>query len=224
MLAGHQPLKHTATWLQSRYIALICGTVLALLLLLARMFITDALRLHFLVWNLILAWIPWLLSEWIVRRDRPTWLLAPVLVAWLLFFPNAPYIITDFYHLRQRQGIPVWFDLMLIFTFAWTGLMLGLQSLHQIYSRLMRPRMGKLAPWALILLLLLTAYGVYAGRFMRLNSWEIATAPTNVAERMTAPLLHPRRHREVWAFTGVFAAFMGVVYVAYANNHRQDPQ
>src|SRR5581483_11323407 len=87
-----------------------------------------------LVWNLFLAWLPALGAFAAYNLNHlPTrlrWL--PILgfsVLWLLFLPNAPYLITDIIHLKPHPGVPLWYDLITLVTFAWTGSFLGLISL-----------------------------------------------------------------------------------------------
>ena len=103
---------------------------------------------RFLLWNLFLAWIPLLLALAVYdgyRRDAPLAVLAPGAVLWLLFLPNAPYLVTDFVHLAP-YGPPLWFDGVLLSTFAWTGLLLGFVSLYLMHA-LVRHRFGARAGW-----------------------------------------------------------------------------
>ena len=148
----------------------------------------------FLAWNLFLAWIPYLISlnlEWFDRRKSNKMVLGLVLLAWLLFFPNAPYLITDLIHLEHRAPIPEWFDLMLFFSFAWTGLILGFLSLQEVQFFL-KKRLGQRKSTILVCLaLLLCGFGVYLGRFQRWNSWDFFMHPTRLAadifQSLTAP-------------------------------------
>ena len=81
----------------------------------------GALGFRFLVWNLILAWIPLLLALFVYdryRRGSPLARLAPALAVWLLFLPNAPYIVTDFVHLSAASSAPLWFDGVVVSAFA----------------------------------------------------------------------------------------------------------
>jgi len=137
----------------------------------------------FLVWNLFLAWIPYwfaILFQRGLAKGR-TWIISLLLLgAWLLFLPNAPYIITDFLHLRWRHPIPHWYDLMVLFIFAYTGLKLGLASLQIIYTSLSNV-WSKLDTRLFILLsIFLTGQGVYLGRVLRYNSWDIIHQPFEI--------------------------------------------
>ncbi len=105
----------------------------------------------FLTWNLFLAWVPFVLSLGVAAvhgRGGPRPLLWVLGAGWLLFLPNAPYILTDFIHLGRAGGVPLWFDAALIGTFAATGLALGLASLlivHHVVeaSGRSRPRLDR---------------------------------------------------------------------------------
>ena len=134
----------------------------------------------FLVWNLVLAWIPFLLARFVAAvhgRRGPRLLLWPLGAAWLIFLPNAPYIVTDFVHLGRARGAPLWFDATLIGTFAVTGLVLGLTSLFVVH-RVVEARAGRLAGWVVAVgSLALSAVGTYLGRYRRFNSWDLVTDP-----------------------------------------------
>ena len=97
----------------------------------------------FLNWNLFLAFVPWAVSSLMMLHPKlrqSKWMFALLLCTWLLFFPNAPYILTDLFHLHISSAMPVWFDLVLILSFAWTGLLFGFLSLWDIED-LMRKRL-----------------------------------------------------------------------------------
>jgi uncharacterized membrane protein len=145
------------------------------------------------------------------RRGARSAALAPLFAAWLGFLPNAPYLVTDFIHLRFRLGAPVWFDAVLLATFAWAGVGLGAASLRLVTS-VVRARNGA---WASSLFVvaaaLLTGFGVYLGRFLRLNTWDVVARPLVVAEEVFGPLLDPFAHPRAWAVTLTFALFFLVV-------------
>ena len=149
----------------------------------------------FLVWNLFLAAIPFAAAE---AFARVRWRVAAWLafVVWLLFLPNAPYIVTDFIHLRARPPVPLWFDVLLLISCAGTGLLLGYGSV-MIVQRAVARRWGVRAAWAVaVIAILVAAFGIYLGRFVRFNSWEVFTDPmplfADITHRLTNPLSHPR--------------------------------
>ena len=155
--------------------ALLGSSVLSLALLALRMLARDNATYGFLAWNLFLAWIPLLLAAAVVTAWR--WGLrisvVPLLALWLLFFPNAPYVITDFVHLRDIGGMPRWFDVLLIGSFAATSLALGFVSLHLVQN-LIRATLGVAWSWvAALTVIALSGVGIYLGRVEQLNSWDV---------------------------------------------------
>ena len=127
---------------------------------------------RFLLWNLMLAWIPLLLALLIYdryRRGASLVRLAPALVLWLLFLPNAPYILTDFIHLAPRQRTPLWLAGLTLSAFGWTGLLLGFVSLYLVHA-VARHRFGARAWYGVFGALALVSAGIYIGRFKRWNS------------------------------------------------------
>ena len=112
------------------------------LLLAIRVSIAHQTMYLFYVWNLFLAAIPLVISRRLGWQDTFNFKSCLLLMGWLLFFPNAPYIITDIFHYENRPPLPMWFDLLLVLNAAWSGLMFGLYSLLQVelfLSRYLKP-------------------------------------------------------------------------------------
>lgn len=144
-------------------------------------------RYRFLLWNFFLAWIPFIFSmaaHWLDKQRAPDLLILPLGVAWLLFFPNAPYLMTDLLHLTIRKNIYLvngevqsryWYDLITILLFTWSGWLTGFFSLYQFQSIICR-KTNPLLSWIFALAACaLGGYGVLLGRVYRLNSWDVLT-------------------------------------------------
>ena len=176
---------------------------------------------HFLRWNLFLAWIPFLCAaaafEFDTAKRVPLVRSAalPFLGLWLLFLPNAPYLTTDFIHLRQWDSVPLWFDTLLIGSFAGTGLLLGLTSLALVHAIVAR-RAGVIGGWLFALASLsLAAGGVYFGRVdHRWNSWDLVARPWPVLGDLWLRLRFPLDHLQGAAYTAVFAVCLIAAYLA----------
>lgn len=176
----------------------------------------------FLGWNLFLAWLPYLFSGLVTfthtRRGRLGLLFGGL---WLLFFPNAPYILTDFLHLTQRGSIPLWYDVLLLAAFSWTGVFLALSSLALMHS-VVRQHGGVIGGWAFTLLaLVLGGLGIYLGRFLRWNSWDVFSNPAAVLNDVGVRLLHPLAHRQAYAVTILFSAFLFICYLTLTSTRQQ---
>jgi uncharacterized membrane protein len=200
---------------------LVLSSSLAVLLLAARVIWTRQPEYSFLLWNLFLAWIPYALAiglRVVHRRGASLLSLAPLFVVWLGFLPNAPYLVTDFIHLRYRASAPLWFDAVMLASFAWAGVGLGAASLRTCVQ-VVRVRGGALAATAFVpLVALATGFGIYLGRFVRLNTWDVATRPGTVLAQILSPLVHPFGHARAWTVTLTFALFFVVVYIARGNS------
>ena len=136
-----------------------------------------------LVWNLMLAWVPLVLAMAAYGRARRRFDLTVIvlLISWLLFFPNAPYLLTDFIHLGEGPA-PLWYDALMLSAFAWTGLLLGFASLYLVQI-ILRRTFGTVLSWlGVVVALGLASLGVYVGRFIRFNSWDALLHPIRVAE------------------------------------------
>lgn len=192
-------------------------SVLACALLAARVAFTDSRRLLFLPWNLFLAWVPFgiaLATEELARRIPPGKgrLVLPAGL-WLLFLPNAPYILTDVVHLRASPLHLLTFDAGLILLFAAVALTLGLRSLA-IMHQLVEVRIHRAAAWTFVgFVLVLTGTGVWMGRVVRLNSWDVFTHPLAAARRVLAALESPGASLGVFTFSVAFAIALLLLYL-----------
>lgn len=185
---------------------------------------SDSWLLGMLAWNLFLAWIPLLviigLRILLTHRSFAGWALWPGLTLWLLFLPNSPYIITDLFHVRDVSEYTLWFDTMLLFMFALTGLLTGLYSLLLV-QRLLNERIGRGWSWGAILICLtLTSFGIYLGRYIRLNSWHIVTHPLWLARSVHQSLVNPFALKLTLSYTfALVALYVGFVEYVQRRTH-----
>jgi len=201
------------------------SSALAMVLLALRVAWTDERAYLFLVWNLFLAWVPYgcALGLRAVHRRLPGAALVPFFAVWLGFLPNAPYLVTDFVHLRFRVGAPLWFDAVMLAAFAWAGVGLGTASLRMC-AHIVRVRAGSLAALAFTpLVALATGFGIYLGRFLRLNTWDVATKPGTVLLQVLSPLVDPLGNVRAWAVTLTFALFFAVATIVSSRTRTRSP-
>lgn len=220
--------KNTSILRRNRYrlallVLMIAASIMCVLLVAARMQYSDSIRYTNLVWNLFLAWIPFVLSYaayFLSWRRTTLYLVIPVTAfMWLLFFPNAPYILTDLQHLAiESTRAPLWYDVIMLVWFSWTGLLLGLISLYFMHEILQRT-FGRGVGWAFVLLVSgLSSFGVYLGRFARLNSWDLLQNPGEIAVSILGLVIDPSMR--LIAFTLLFAIFYLFVYLTlYSFGH-----
>jgi uncharacterized membrane protein len=204
-------------FLEHSFYPIVLSSALAIVLFFGRVLRSDSLVYRNLVWNLALAWVPYLASLWAASfyrlMPRFPWLLVFPGALWLAFFPNAPYIVTDFLHLQPRPGIPIWYDILLLATFAWTGLFLAIISLRTMHA-LIKQQTGWLIGWLFAgTALLLGGLGIYLGRFSRFNSWDLVLNPTDVLYDVAIRFVDPIRNLSFFGFTLLFSAFLWVVYL-----------
>jgi uncharacterized membrane protein len=194
--------------------ALLVASAWCCVLLLERHHAFGALGYRYLVWNLTLAWVPLvfallLLVAW--KRRHSVWELLALAAAWLVFLPNAPYVLTDFVHLGDAHRL---FDTIVLGSFAFTSLALGFASLLLVQSVVTRA-VGAVAGWTVAFAaLFLSSIGVYLGRVDRLNSWDVVQRPRLVAEIVREHMRDPFAHRYPLGFVVAVCGFLTVAYVA----------
>ena len=152
--------------------------VLSIFLLMIRMKLKHSFHFLFLVWNLFLAVIPFAITNYLLSSPKLNKIrLAVWFGVWLLFLPNAPYIITDLIHLTVSYGSYVWLDILVVSSFAMSGLLLFYLSFLDMKNVLKPHLKNHFNKYFSILIIYLSSFGVYLGRFLRYNSWEILSNP-----------------------------------------------
>ncbi len=188
---------------------LFVATLFSLALLTARIKLTHSFFYLFLVWNLFLATIPYIISSYLISKLKFKRL--PLLIyslVWLAFLPNAPYIITDLWHLRLASNSIIWLDLLIVFCFASTGLLLffiSIKDMKQLLQCYLPQRVNTLLFNALFFL---CGFGIYLGRFLRYNSWEIISNPIQLIQDVFTIIFQPQVHTKAWLFTLLFGLFL----------------
>lgn len=183
------------------------------LLIAFRILYSGSLRYIFLGWNIFLAWIPYVLSTYLTPyRKKEKWKQLFLLSSWLLFFPNALYIVTDLVHLRDETNMPWWFDAMLIFAAAFAGLLLAFVSLRNTENYCRTVFSKKTVQLITFSLLFVGSFGVYLGRFERWNSWNIVNDPMELGLNILTCIINPIDNVKVWAITVLFTAVYSLLY------------
>ncbi|MBS1716882.1 MAG: DUF1361 domain-containing protein [Armatimonadetes bacterium] len=176
---------------------------------LARLALAPNAQFAYMLWNLVLAWVPYVLGKWLPKVGFVArfWL---IFTPWLLFLPNAFYVVTDLAHLQGAWGISKWYDVALLVAYIWVCVTLGLISLRE-FQVLLAGSIGKLRSAAAAHgILVLVSVGVYFGRFLRLNSWDLLTNPQGIGSAFGR-----LASREALGFVVLYYLLYAAIYEAY---------
>jgi uncharacterized membrane protein len=195
---------------------LIISCLFSCIMVSVRIFMTGHWTYLFLVWNLFLAIVPYVITEWLsfnnsVAKNKLK--LSALLLVWLLFIPNSFYILTDLFHLDNFDTAPKWFDLLLIFSFAWNGIILGILSIRKVEMMLEKTTGRKFSLLIVFMVMFLNAFGIYIGRYLRFNSWDIIAQPFTLFGEMFNVVFHPLQNKMEWGMITVYAVFMTMLYI-----------
>lgn len=186
-------------------------------MLIVRMFYTASFTYRFMGFNLFLAWIPYIFSRLIIRIPKGKYILLKygLLFLWLLFFPNAAYMVTDIFHLPEFPTVPMWFDLIMLLSFAWCGLLLGLYSLQKINKRFFSNRSKAANMLFIFSIFFLGGIGIYLGRYQRWNSWDLLTNPALLYDEFITLLSNNIAALNMFSLALLFAAFLTLLYMKF---------
>jgi uncharacterized membrane protein len=172
-----------------------------------------------LTWNLVLAWVPFAFSFLAAGLFRTFpgrwWIVIPPALVWLVFFPNAPYLVTDFFHLVPRLGVPLWYDVLLLAVFSWTGIFLAIASLRTMHI-ITSAYIGRILGWVFVVLALsLSGLGIYLGRFGRWNSWDLLFNPKSIIKEVAVSFLEPLDNLRFFGFSIIITGFLFICYITF---------
>jgi uncharacterized membrane protein len=183
-------------------------------LILMRIIKTGHYSFVFLFWNLFLAWLPLFFVRFIKKPEKKMQNFLLLMLS-VLFLPNAPYILTDLFHLKKQLLAPLWFDTVLILSFAFTGLMYFILTLEKILEEAAKLLPSFVNILAKPTLFLATGYGIYLGRFLRYNSWDLLVHPFRLTAGMFRSLFTWEHCRQTIPITIIFTIFLYLLYEIY---------
>ena len=204
------------------------SSIFSCLMVAVRILHTGRPTFLFMPWNLLLAYVPYYLSSKVVRQGGGMNRVVRVaaLLVWLLFIPNSYYILTDLYHLadgHRDSRVPEWYDLVLILCFAWNGLLLGVLSTRQV-EKILIPEATWKGRWVFLYpVMWLNALGVYIGRYLRFNSWDIIASPVDLFGDILRMIVHPLRYHGAWGMIVCYSFLLTIIYSLLTKTDGQDP-
>lgn len=190
----------------------------ATILNLLRLYLFGTTSFLYLFWNIFLAFVPFFISSILFIKTTKQNIVRPFFVIgfvlWLLFFPNAPYVITDFIHLGRIHGVPVMFDIFVIFSSATVSLLLGLYSLEHIEKVLSLKFSKKVTDIIIAISILFASFGMYLGRYLRFNSWDFFISHKFLLSSIWSAFTGPNS-TNVYTYTILFFFFIYISYLSF---------
>ena len=198
---------------------------LAILLNLLRILIFKNKTFVYMFWNIFLAFIPFFISSILILNTNKNNIIKPFFILgfilWLLFLPNAPYVLTDFIHLGRIYGIPVMFDIFVLFSTAYVSLLMGLYSLRDM-EKMILLKFSKMATNIIIgIVILFASFGMYLGRFLRFNSWDLFVSRSSLFSNIWRILTQTNSYLNVYFYTLLFFVFIYVSFIAFKSANTQ---
>ncbi len=180
----------------------------------------HSLEFGYMIWNLFLAWLPFLFSLrllYVLRHKLwSSWEGLATSVLWLVFLPNSFYMISDFIHIKEFVRHDVVFDIVMFTSFIYTGVLLGFSSLYMVHLQLRRRLDAQAAAAWITVTLLLCSVAIYLGRDLRWNSWDVLTNPGGLLFDVADRLIHPAAYPQMFvAITSFFVLLSSMYYLLW---------
>lgn len=198
-------------------LALLLTTVVSLVLFGIGMVRNNSTEFGYFIWNLFLAWLPLLFALWLgntLRRKLwSSWEAMGVTLLWLVFLPNAFYIVTDLIHIRELHRVDFLLDVIMFASFVFNGLLLGYIALYGIHQELIKRVSNRMAATLIGGVLLLCSFAIYLGRELRWNTWDLLVNPGGILVDISDRFLYPANYPSAFEVTGGFFVLLGSMYV-----------
>lgn len=191
-------------------------SIVSLGLLLFRIISTGKYRYWFLSWNLLLAWIPLVVAIILIKKLQSSrwkaWQATVLSAIWLFFLPNSFYLITDYIHLHESKEISLLFDVVLMGMFSFLGFFLGFLALSLVHDELEKRFNARRSVAMVLVVILLSSFAIYLGRYLRWNSWDIVVNPLGITIDIVDRLLRPLNHMQTFTTTLLFFVSISSFY------------
>ena len=193
--------------------------ILSVILNLLRIVFFGNTSFIYILWNILLAFVPFFISSILVLNTNKGNIIKPFFIIgfilWFIFLPNAPYVITDFIHLGRIHIVPVMYDIFLLFTSAAVSLLMGLYSLSHMEKILLLKFSKKVTNIFIAIIILFTSFGMYLGRFLRFNSWDLFISHNSLVFGIWNALSTPDNFMNIYSYTILFFVFIYVFYISF---------
>ncbi len=197
--------------------AILVSNGVSLLLFVLRVIGAGNIGYWFMFWNLLLAWVPLGLSYLLVHQLRKRSWREPKLVGltllWLFFLPNSFYMVSDLIHLEQTGDIGMLFDVVMLMSFVWNGLLAGFLSLYMVHKALIKRRPHQQAHMLIAGILFIVSFAIYLGRSLRWNSWDVLSNPGGLLFDVSERVINPFTYPQAFVTTSTFFLLLGSMYL-----------
>lgn len=170
----------------------------------------------YMVWNLLLAWVPLLLIAWLLRtlvhKRWSSWQGIVLSLLWLVFLPNSFYMVSDYIHLADAPRVDILYDAVMLTSFVLNGLILGYLSLYLVHVELQRRLTTRGAQVLVTAILLMCSFAIYLGRDLRWNTWDVFLNPAGILFDVSDRFLHPSSYPDMFVTVGVFFVLLTTFY------------
>ncbi len=203
-------------WSREKSFALGLPAGLCVLLFLFRVAYTHSSTDWFLIENLVLAFVPLGVSILLVKNLRAyPWTSLPNLLLsalWLIFLPNAWYVLTDYVHTAPTGQINQLYDIVLITSLVVAGFAAGFSSLMMVHMQLLKRLSFRLSALIVAAVLLVSSFAIYVGRDLRWSSWDVVANPGGITLDVSDRVVHPLGHPRSWDMTGTVFLLLATTY------------
>lgn len=193
--------------------------ILATILNILRVFLFETYSFIYLFWNIFLAFVPFFISSLLILNTKKEDIFRPIFIIgfilWFLFLPNAPYVLTDFIHLGRIHGVPVMYDIFVIFSSAWVSLLMGLYSINHIEKIILLKFSKRIVNIIIPTIILFASFGIYLGRYFRFNSWDLFTGYSSLFSTIWDIFTKSNHYINVYYYTILFFAFIYTFYLCF---------
>jgi uncharacterized membrane protein len=182
-------------------------------LLLYQCIFTFSLHYTFFLWNLLIAFVPYVVSKQLLKCNELGMKAFLLLITWLVFFPSCVYLFTDLLQMNRSDNFSFLYNVMLFSSFAFTGLMSGLLSLRQVETFLKKHVPAFLVKISVLFFIFLSSYSICLIRFLHFRSWSVAADIRKMIHASEHNILDPENHVRIWLSILILVLLIDLLYV-----------